>query len=489
MEPDPILTQHRLVAAQAENEALRADNAALREDNAALRLEMTKLREAMEKLQHVLEAIQDKLDQDSHNSHKPPSSDGPKTPPRPPAAPSGRKRGGQPGRQGKARAPLPEGSEKHTVEVPLTACPHCAATIPPEAITGIVTERVLDLVHELTEVTAFRLEVGLCPCCHKAIQAPLPPEGGAGELGPQLRALAAYLRTQGRMSLGPLHFFFKEILKADVSRGWLYESGVRVGDALAPIWEALAEEIRQAKVVNMDETGFGRKDRDWIWVALSARTVFFHFSTTRGFAALKAILPEDFPGVLCTDRYTAYQKLKDAVRQYCWAHLRREIVSLSEAKNPEVARIGAKLLQDQELLFVWWHQFRGGEITRADLRAHTAVILARIKQNLGKAVRTGHKAARNFGSSLIQHWDKLWTFLRIEGVDPTNNRAERNLRPLVILKRIFQRLPSPRGKAFFERLMSTGATARIRGVPYFDWLIKALHAAHLDRPVPALEPA
>ena len=270
MEPDPILTQHRLVAAQAENEALRADNAALREDNAALRLEMTKLREAMEKLQHVLEAIQGKLDQDSHNSHKPPSSDGPKTPPRPPAAPSGRKRGGQPGRQGKARAPLPEGSEKRTVEVPLTACPHCAATIPPEAITGIVTQRVLDLVHELTEVTAFRLEVGLCPCCHKAIQAPLPPEGGAGELGPQLRALAAYLRTQGRMSLGPLHFFFKEILKADVSRGWLYESGVRVGDALAPIWEALAEEIRQAKVVNMDETGFGRKDRDWIWVALSA---------------------------------------------------------------------------------------------------------------------------------------------------------------------------------------------------------------------------
>ena len=96
------------------------------------------------------------------------------------------------------------------------------------------------------------------------------------------------------MSIGPLHFFFKEILKVDVSRGWLYESGTQVSEALPPVWEILGEEIRRASVVNMDETGFDHKHRDWIWVAHTTRTVFFHFSTTRGFDALKAMLPEDF---------------------------------------------------------------------------------------------------------------------------------------------------------------------------------------------------
>lgn len=482
MESDPIFN-HPLFA------AVLAENATLRADNAALRMEMGKLRETMERLEKLLEALEGKLSKDSHNSHKPPGSDGPQAPPRPPNPPTGRKRGGQPGRTGKARDPLPEGSERRTVEVKLTACPHCACALPPEAITGTVTHRVLDLVRELTEVVAFRLDEGCCPHCHTAVRAELPPEAGVGELGPQFRALAAYMRTQGRMSLGPLKFFFQEVLKVDVSRGWLHESGVRISEAVVPAWEALAQEIRKAEVVNMDETGFGRKDRDWIWVALSARTVFFHFSHTRGFAALNAILPEDFRGVLCTDRFSTYKKLKGAVRQFCWAHLRREFIALSESPKPEVARLGEQMLAEQAEIFHVWRMFREQTLDRAGLRQLSALCLARLKRYLIMASRTAHKAARTLGKSLLEHWDKLWTFLRIEGVEPTNNAAERALRPLVIMKRIFQRLPSTSGKQFFERLLTTGATARVRGVPFFDWLIQALHAAHRSQPLPPLEPA
>jgi transposase len=488
MEPDPILSHPMLVAAQAEMSVLRSDNARLREDNAALRLEMGKLREAMERLQKVLEAVQTQLSKDSHNSSKPPSSDGPKAPPRPPAAPSGRKRGGQPGRKGKARPSLPEGSENRRVEVKLEVCPHCAHPFPPSAISGTYVERTLDLVHQLVEVTAFVLEEGQCPHCHREARAHVPPEAGVGELGPNLRALAAYLRTQGRMSLGPLHFFFKEILKVDVSRGWLYKSGIGVSEAVAPTWEILRESIRNALVVNMDETGFGRLERNWIWVALSARTVFFHFSDTRGYDALKAILPETFNGYLCTDRYAVYHKLKAAMRQFCWAHLRREFIALSEMKNPEVASVGKKLLEDQERVFVLWHCFRKGEIDRMELRSNAAVILARIKRNLRQASLMKVKEARNLGTALVENWAKLWTFLKIDGVAPTNNCAERALRPLVIMKRIFQRLPSDGGKQFFERLVSAGATARVRGVPFFDWLIKAFKASRTGDPPPALEP-
>jgi hypothetical protein len=116
------------------------------------------------------------------------------------------------------------------------------------------------------------------------------------------------------------------------------------------------------------------------------------------------------------------------------------------------------------------------------------VILARFKRNFLALAGTNHKKAKKFGVTMVEHWARLWTFLRVENVEPTNNAAERILRPLVIMKRIFQRLPSPRGREFYERLCSVGATARIRGVQIFDWLIKALHASYLGEPVPDLEP-
>ena len=291
------------------------------------------------------------------------------------------------------------------------------------------------------------------------------------------------------MSLTPLQRYFSEVLGVSVSRGWLHESGVALGNHLRPAWEDLGSQIRSAEVLNLDETGFGRKDRDWIWVALSARTALFHFNDTRGARALTALLLEDFKGVIGTDRYGAYRAMKSAIRQFCWAHLRREFVALSEAQKPDLAALGKRLLAEQEEVFALWHAFRSGEISRKDLRACTAINLARLKRGLLQASTMDHKAARNLGKDLLRNWDKLWVFLKVEGVEPTNNAAERALRPLVILKRIFQRLPSPDGKRFFERLLSLGATARIRGVPYFDWLLKAIRAAKLNQTLPALEPA
>ena len=482
MEPDPLLSDPRFVSLLAENAALRAEIVGLREV-----LEV--LKASAERTEKLLVSLQERLGKDSRNSSKPPSSDGPSASPRPPSAPTGRKRGGQPGRKGSARMMLPEGSENRVVPVPLACCPHCSTAIPPDRITGSTMHRVVDLAQKLTEVIGYALEQGTCPHCRKQVQAPLPPEAAPGGIGPRLQAAAAYLRTEGRMSLTPLQRYFSEVMGVAVSRGWLHESGVALSRKLEPAWENLAEQIRGAEVLNLDETGFGRKDRDWIWAALSARTVLFHFSGTRGAKALTTILPEGFSGVIGTDRYGAYNALKSAVRQFCWAHLRREFIALSESRHPEVAVLGTRLVAEQEEVFALWHAFRNGEITRKDLRAFTAINLARLKRGLLQASAMDHKAARNLGKDLLKHWDKLWVFLKVEGVEPTNNRAERALRPLVILKRIFQRLPSPDGKRFFERLLSLGATARMRGVAYFDWLLKALRAAKLDQPIPALEPA
>jgi len=147
------------------------------------------------------------------------------------------------------------------------------------------------------------------------------------------------------------------------------------------------------------------------------------------------------------------------------------------------------MLRAQERLFDLWHQFRGGEISRAAMRRKAVPYVSRLKQQLRAAACTEHKEAKTLGKQLLEHWSKLWTFLRHGGVEPTNNSAERALRPLVILKRIFQRLPSPRGKAFFERMTTTAATARIRGVPFFQWLLAAVHASNNGKPIRELEPA
>lgn len=481
MEPDPVLTDPRYLALIKENEKLRRENE-------ELRAELKAVKESLVKVEKLLASMQEKTSTDSHNSHKPPGSDGPKAKPRQSTPRTGRQRGGQNGHPGKAREPLPEGSETRTITVKLETCPHCNHDIPHSAITGIQVHRVLDLVKELTEVIGYQLEEGVCPHCQKAVKANLPTDAGMGEIGHQLRCLATYMRSQGRMSVGVLHFFLSEILRIDVSRGWVYECGMFVSNAVKEAWEVLGEEIRKADVLNMDETGFGHKERNWIWVALSTRTVFFHFSHTRGFEALQVILPESFSGVLITDRFATYKKLKEAMRQYCWAHLKREFIALSESQDVNVAILGQQLLMEQGRLFDLWHQFKSETINRSELRTSSAIILARIKKHLTLASKMDHKAANVLGKDLLSNWGKLWVFLRIDNVEPTNNAAERALRPLVILKRIFQRLPSKRGKQFFERLFSIGATARIRGVPIFEWLIEAVRASCEKRPPPALEP-
>lgn len=482
MEPDLLTSDPRYLALLAENTALRAEIKGLREVLEALKA-------SAERTEKLLVTMEERLGKDSRNSSKPPSSDGPSAPPRPASTPTGRKRGGQPGRKGSARMMLPEGSEDRLVPVPLACCPHCRMEIPPDRITVSTMHRVVDLAQKLTEVIGYALEEGTCPHCQRKARAPLPPEAAPGGIGPRLQAAAAYLRTEGRMSLTPLQRYFAEVMDVSVSRGWLHESGVALSRHLQPAWEELAEQIRTAGVLNLDETGFGRKDRDWIWVALSARTALFHFSNTRSAKALTALLPEDYSGVIGTDRYGAYNALKSAMRQFCWAHLRREFLALSESPRPEVASLGRRLLAEQEAIFTAWHAFREGVLDRKDLRALTAINLARLKRGLLQSTTMDHKPARTLGRNLLKHWGNLWVFLKVDGVEPTNNAAERALRPLVILKRIFQRLPSPEGKAFFERLLSLGATARIRGVPYFDWLLNALRAAKFAQPLPALEPA
>ena len=288
MEPDPLLSDPRYLALVAENAEQRA--------------EMIRLRETMERLEKLLESLQERLGKDSRNSSKPPSSDGPGSAPKPPSTPTGRKRGGQPGRKGSARMMLPEGSEDRVVPVTLACCPHCRTEIPPDRITGSTMHRVVDLAQKLTEVIGYALEEGVCPHCRRKVRASLPPEAAPGGIGPRLQAAAAYLRTEGRMSLTPLQRCFSEVIGVPVSRGWLHESGVALGNHLRPAWEDLGGQIRSAEVLNLDETGFGRKDRDWIWVALSARTALFHFSDTRGARALTALLPKDFKGVIGTDR-------------------------------------------------------------------------------------------------------------------------------------------------------------------------------------------
>ena len=303
MELDPVLTDPRYLALAAENGELRA--------------EMVRLRETMERLEKLLESLQERLGKDSRNSSKPPSSDGPAAPPKSPAPPTGRRRGGQPGRKGSARMMLPEGSEDRRVTVALSCCLHCHGEVPSAAVTGTSLHRVVDLAQRLTEVIGYALEEGVCPHCRRKVRAALPPEATPGGIGPRLQAAAAYLRTEGRMSLTPLQRFFSEVAGVSVSRGWLHESGVALGNHLQPAWEDLSQQIRTADVLNLDETGFGRKDRDWIWVALSARTALFHFSDTRGARALTAILPEDFKGVIGTDRYGAYRAMKSAIGEQC----------------------------------------------------------------------------------------------------------------------------------------------------------------------------
>ena len=442
----------------------------------------------IQQLEARVKELEAKLGQTSQNSSRPPSSDPPgQQRPRKEKAPSGRKRGAQPGHPGRHRVRLAPGEVAEVVELYPQRCHHCGTGLMGAPEAGKVwRHQVVELPEVKAKVTEYRRHRQRCGSCGEKSRAKLPPGVPHRPYGPRLQATAALLTGRYRLSRREACQLLQDLWQVEVSLGGLSRLEGATAEALAPVVEAVAQAIKEAGVVNLDETGWPEAHhRAWLWTAVTPAVSLFRIEASRRGAVVEELLGAAFAGVAGTDRYSAYNRIPLQQRALCLAHLKRNFQALVD-RGREGARVGRWGVRELERLFALWHRFRDGELDRKGFQEG----LKPLKARFGKLLEYGRwdqdHQAESLCYQLRQQWEALWTFARVEGVEPTNNAAERALRPAVLWRKGSFGSQSQRGSRFAERMLSVAASCRQQGRNLLGLLVEACQAALSGAPPPSL---
>jgi transposase len=250
----------------------------------------------------------------------------------------------------------------------------------------------------------------------------------------------------------------------------------------------VAEAIRNEPVVYADETGwYETSKRAWLWVAVTASLALFLIHARRSTKAAKKLLGEAFSGVLVSDRWKAYAWVDVARRQLCWAHLLRQFRGFKDY-GPEATVIGEALELLTESMFHEWHRVRDGTMSRAEFQRH----VERLREYVVARLKDGTSCSANLVAGrcreILTLEPALWTFAYVPGVEPTNNRAERIVRPAVLWRKFSFGTDSPRGSRFVERVLTAVSTLRLQRRNVIDYMTAACEAALQGATPPSLLP-
>ena len=448
-----------------------------------------RLVEANERLEGRVAELERRLNRSSRNSSLPPSQDPPSAPPRPRGKGSGRKRGGQHGHEGRYRRLLPPERVDEIVEHWPERCRSCAhAFVERDRVDAgePSLRQVAELPPIAVSVTEHRLHRVCCPACATVTTAE-PPAASRWAFGPRLQAAVATLAVRNRVSRRDTSELARELFGVELATGTVDAIIQRAGDALAGPYTELEQRLKNAAAVNIDETGWKTAGGSrTLWGALTSRTAVFRIAAGRHAFEAKTLLGERFAGIVCSDRWRGYDYLDPTQRQLCWAHLLRDFTAHSEGLS-EQHDFGNEGLVIAHELFAAWDAYQANS-DRGELQARIAPLQTKLRTLLEHAARKSPRTKyhRDFARNLLKRWPALWTFTHTDGVEPTNNHAERGLRGAVIYRKLSLGSQSVRGERTIERLLSASITCRLRKQSLFAYLTQALTAHARGDPVPAL---
>lgn len=434
-----------------------------------------RLERELHRLQEQVAELQRQVNRNASNSSLPPSANPPWAPRPVRKKPTGRKPGGQAGHQGHFRRLLPVEEVDEVVRHRPARCRHCgkefdAAT--PEA--AVWRHQVSELPRRAVKVTEHQSIACECKCCGGSTRQEIPEALLRSVLGPRLSAAAVYVSSRVHGSRRAAEELLEEVLGAPLALGTVMAREREVTAALAVPYEQAKQAVQQASAKNVDETGWKRAGR-FLWVAATQALAVFHLDPCRNRDAMHELLGARALGTLCTDRFGVYEQLPPKRRGLCWSHLKRDWKELSELRQG-ARRIGEAGLRICTRVFEWWHQFAGKTISRTQLRRRVRLERKEMKQLLERGRRCRVKRASNFCGELLRLEPALWTFARVEGIEPTNNHAERMLRPAVIWRKTSQGSHSLDGCRFVERILTAIQTLRLQGRSIMDYLEQTIHA-------------
>ena len=431
------------------------------------------------------------LTTDSSNSSKPPSSDGPQTKlrPRPPKKSKKRNRGGQPGHKGANRDLISMDQVDDIIPLFPDVCDNCGAALHPsvDKPTGkYLRHQVIDIPEPKPEVVEYHRMCIRC-ACGRDNWGKLPPEARSG-IGPRLTAVLAHLSGLHRVTRRGCQEIAKTIFRIDVCLGSVCKLHQEVSEALAKAYEEVRQALPGQPVLNGDETGWKTLGLTrWLWVLVTPTIAFYHVAESRGAKVLRYILGDFYKGVLCSDMYSAYKAFHKGIRQFCWAHIIRGLRGLKHAcRSPDAVRFSKWMLSETGRMFALWHAFKDGHLDRQILVQKSVPIRSRMSRCLQLYSNSSDYHVAKAAKSLLKHWDGLFTFLEHEGVEPTNNAAERAIRPAVQWLKISFGNQSAEGELLTARLLTVERSCILQRKSPFQFLVDAVTAYRKGAPSPSL---
>lgn len=458
--------------------------AALAERDAKL----AELTELVRKQSAQIEQLTALLNRNSKNSHLPPSSDGPGSSAGGGAASarrlsSGRKRGGQKGHRGSHRALLSADRVDTVIDLFPDVCLGCAWQL--ARIVDVAARRYqqLELREHRPHVTEWRLHEVDCERCGSSTAAAYDSTKiPSSAFGPCLTAVVAMLTGAYHLSRRKTQKLLWELFGISVSLGSISRMEQRASEALKSAHEEALREVQYAGVKHTDATSWTRGGKLLsLWTLASAAATVYQIFADGCRDTIESMFGPRL-GILVSDRATVFGFWVMALRQICHAHLLRKFVAFSERAGPAGA-FGRELLELTALMFEYWHGFKDGLLTRRELQLWLAPVQRDIERLLQRGAQADIERLSGSCADILAHRDALWTFVTHEGVEPTNNHGELELRDFVLWRKRSFGSQSERGERFAERVMTAVRTARKQGKDVLDFVVRSV-TAHVDGATP-----
>jgi len=438
--------------------------------------------------------LRERLGMNSSNSHKPPASDSPKDQAkkknkRKKKKNKRRSRASGKGKGGHQRAMVPVEEVDHFHPCKPTNCACCGLPLDGEDPQP-QRHQVTELPEKLYEVHEYQLHSLACSDCGHETRASLPEGVSKSHFGPCLKAFMVLLTGVFAISRRKAQALLSE-MGIDVAVGSISKAEGQATVALQAPVEAVAEVARAARVANVDETSWKTKgERRWLWVLCFSTGALFLVQKRRNTDAAQTLLGKEFDGVVGCDRWGAYNWVEDERKQLCWAHLDRDFLAMADSQNAEAKAVGMALVLASDALFHFWWRVRDGTLEREEfqrivdenLRPHVHALLF-------EGSECGHKKTRGVCRHILKREAALWTFVYHEGVEPTNNSAERALRGGVLWRKRSFGSQSKRGERFVERILTMAATLKVQARSTFAYLTELFGNLAKGDSAPPLIPA
>lgn len=451
---------------------------------------IARLQQQLTVLTDRVRSLEEQLKKNASNSSLPPSANPLQAPKPVVKKTSGKKPGGQPGHPPTLPIRLPPQRLHQVIPLVPSNCQRCGHQLPQQRQPGDpepTWHQVAELPPQTAQVTEYQGQARTCPACQTVTRAVIPAAIRRHRFGPRLAATLAYLVGCHRVSRRGVAEFAETVFDVPIASGSICHLETQMSQALADAHAEAVAAVRAAEVKHADETSWRQAGKKrWLWLVATATVAAFAVHARRSLAGLQTLLGEVIAGIVVSDRWKVYEVLPDGRRQLCWAHLIRDFRAMSERTGTS-QWIGENLLALSGVLFEFWPKVRDGTVSR---QWFVAEVLSFVRPDVVASLRRGLgcrcAATRGTCRELLAWESSLWTFASVEGVEPTNNHAERLLRGAVLWRKGSFGSGSEGGCRFVERMLTVSQTLRLQNRPVLTYLYEALCAHRKGLPTPKL---